>query len=97
MFLFIPVIAITIAECIKSKHMVDSIFIKMKAIQCLGDNVHAFKLAVLCKFLRPEVSFYWYKIKIYMYELLLVLLLIYDVYVFSICPSSFKTSSQFAC
>ena len=60
MFLFIPVTAITIAECIKSKHMVDSIFIKMKAIECLGDNVHAFKLAVLCKFLRPEVSFYWY-------------------------------------
>ena len=60
MSLFIPVIAITIAECIKSKHMVDSIFIKMKAIECLGDNVHAFKLAVLCKFLRPEVSFYWH-------------------------------------
>ena len=58
MFLFIPVIAIIIAECIKSKHMVDSIFIKMKAIECLGDNVQAFKLAVWCKFLRPEVSFY---------------------------------------
>ena len=33
-----------------------SIFIKMKAIVCLGDYVPALKLAVWCKHLRPNVS-----------------------------------------
>lgn len=56
--LFITLIALAIAQSIDSKHAVDSIFIKMKATGCLGNNVHAFTLAVLCKFLRSEVSSY---------------------------------------
>ena len=68
MSLFITLIAFAIAQSIDSKHAVDSIFIKMKATGCLGNNVHAFTLAVLCKFLRSEVSFYKY--------------VIYDFYVF---------------
>lgn len=46
-------LAIDIADYISSKNLVKSLFIKMKAIQGLGDYVPALRLAVWCKYLRP--------------------------------------------
>ena len=40
----------------KKNLLAKSIFIKMKAIVCLGDYVPALKLAVWCKDLKPNVS-----------------------------------------
>lgn len=46
-------LAIEIADCNNSRKLVKSLFIKMKAIQCLGDYVPALLLAVWCKHLKP--------------------------------------------
>ena len=49
--------AIELADIMGKKNLLaKSIFIKMKAIVCLGDYVPALKLAVWCKDLKPNVS-----------------------------------------
>ena len=53
----LSLLAIEHADNSNNKNLLaKSVFIKMKAIVCLGDFVPAFKLAVWCKHLRPNVS-----------------------------------------
>ena len=55
--MLLSLLAIEHAECINNKKLLaKSVFIKMKAMVCLGDFVTAFKVALWCKYLRPNVS-----------------------------------------
>jgi len=55
--LSLSLLAIEHADCSNNKNLLAiPVFIKMKAILCLGDFVPAFKLAVWCKHLRLNVS-----------------------------------------
>ena len=56
-YLSLSLLAIELADCNNNTDLLaKSVSIKMKAIVCLGDFVPAFKLAVWCKHLRPNVS-----------------------------------------
>ena len=53
----LSLLAIELADCHNNENLLGkSVFIKIKAVVCLGDLVTAFKLAVWCKHLRPNVS-----------------------------------------
>ena len=56
LYLSLSLLAIEFADCNNTNLLANSVFIKMQAIVCLGDFVPAFKLAVWCKHLRPNVS-----------------------------------------